>query len=299
MNIFVTGASGYIGGAVAHRLLQLGHSVTGLTRTEATAQLLRQRGIEPIIGSLDDAAVLTSAAQEADAVIHAASADHEPSVHTLVAALERSGKLLIHTSGSAIVADDACGEYASEKVFSDDDYFEPVPFRRQRVEMNRHVREAAIDKGVRGVVICPSMIYGVGAGLKQESEQIPRMTAISAQVGAGIYVGKGLNRYSNVHIDDLVDLYLLVLEKAPGGSFYFAENGHASFLEIARLISDSLGLGGKTQSLDVDYVTSNLGEAARYGAASNSRVSAVNARRLGWSPSRPSLVEDFLGTRST
>src|SRR5207253_4224491 len=113
----------------------------------------------------------------------------------------------------------------------------------------RHVRQAAIDKGVRAVVICPSMIYGVGAGLKQESEQIPQMTAISAQVGAGIHVGKGLNRYSNVHIDDLVDLYLLVLEKAPGGSFYFAENGHASFLEIAQLISESLGFGGKTHSL--------------------------------------------------
>jgi nucleoside-diphosphate-sugar epimerase len=296
MKVFITGASGYIGGAVAHRLLELGHSVTGLTRTEATAQLLRQRGIEPVIGTLDDVEILTRAAEEADAVIHAASADHEPSVHTLVAALERSGKLLIHTSGSAIVADDACGQYASDKVHSEDDYFEPVPFRRQRVEMNRHVREAAIDKGIRAVVICPSMIYGVGAGLKQESEQIPRMTAISAQVGAGIYVGKGLNRYSNVHIDDLVDLYLLVMEKAPGGSFYFAENGHASFLEIAHLISESLGLGGKTLSLDVDDVTREQGEAARYGVASNSRVSAVNARRLGWSPSRPSLVEDFLGT---
>jgi hypothetical protein len=92
---------------------------------------------------------------------------------TLIAALERSGKALICTTGSGIVGDSAGGEYASSLVFTEDTYFEPVPFRRPRVAMNRFVREAAIDKGIRSVVVCPSMIYGKGAGATAEQRSTP------------------------------------------------------------------------------------------------------------------------------
>ncbi len=293
MKVFVTGATGYIGGSVAQRLIASGHQVVGLVRSAESIPLLKDRGIESVLGSLDDPEIITNAAQEADAVIHAASADHPGAVVTLIAALERSGKTLICTTGSGIVADSADGEYAGSVVYTEDTYFEPVPFRRPRVAMNRLVREAAIDKGIRSVVICPSMIYGRGRGLQPNSDQLPKIIALSKQVGAGIYFGKGLNRYSNVHIDDLVDLYLLALEKAPGGSFFFAENGDASFKEIAEMISRSLGLGGKTVSVSVEDVVRQYGDAGRYGVASNSLVRAVNARRLGWSPKAPSLTEYF------
>ena len=212
---------------------------------------------------------------------------------TLLAALERSGKTLINTTGSAIVADSADGEYASSVVFTEDFYCEPVPFRRARVLTNRLVRQASIDQGIRSIVICPSMIYGVGRGLQPDSDQLPKLAALSKQIGAGVYFGKGLNRYSNVHIDDLVSLYLLALEKAPGGSFFFAENGNASFKEIAEMTSRSLGFGGKTVSISVEDLIRQYGDAGRYGMTSNSLVSAVNARRLGWSPKAPSLIEYF------
>ena len=65
------------------------------------------------------------------------------------------------------------------------------------------------------------MIYGTGRGLQPGSDQIPKLIGLSKQVNAGAYFGKGLNRYSNVHIDDLVDLYLLVMEKAPGRLLLF------------------------------------------------------------------------------
>jgi nucleoside-diphosphate-sugar epimerase len=293
MKVLITGATGYIGGSVAERLIASGHQVAGLVRSKEKALLLQERGIEPVLGALDDSEILTNAAQDADAVIHAASADHPGSVVALVAALERTGKTLIFTTGSGIVADSADGEYAGSVFYTEDTHFEPVAFRRPRVAMNRFVREAAIDKGIRSVVICPSMIYGKGRGLQPDSDQLPKIIALSKQVGAGVYFGKGLNHYSNVHIDDLVDLYLLALDKAPGGSFFFAENGHASFKEIAGMVSRSLGLGGKTLSLSVEDVVRQFGEAGRYGVASNSLVSAVNARRLGWSPKAPSLVEYF------
>jgi len=297
MKIFVTGATGYIGGSVAERLIASGHHVVGLVRSAQSIPLLEDRGIESVLGNLDDPEIITKTAHEADAVIHAASADHPGSVVTLIAALERSGKTLICTTGSGIVVDSADGEYASSVVYTEDTYFEPVPFRRPRVAMNRLVREAAIDKGIRSVVICPPMIYGKGRGLQPDSDQLPKIIALSKQAGAGVYFGKGLNRYSNVHIDDLVELYLLALEKAPGGSFFFAENGDASFKEIAEMVSRSLGFGGKTVSLSVEDLVRQYGDAGRYGAASNSLVSAVNARRLGWSPKAPSLAEYFASLR--
>ena len=297
MNVFVTGATGYIGGSVAERLIALGHHVTGLVRSSNKIPLLKDRGIEPILGNLDDPEVLAQAAEAADAVIHTASADHPGSIVTLVSALERSGKALICTTGSGIVADSADGEYAGFVVFTEDTYFKPVAFRRPRVAMNSFVRQAAIDKGIRSIVICPSMIYGVGRGLQPDSDQLPKLMALSKQLGAGVYFGKGLNRYSNVHIDDLVDLYLLALERVPGGSFFFAENGDASFKEIAEMISRSLGFGGKTISLNVEDLVRQYGDAGRYGVASNSLVSAVNARRLGWSPKAPSLSAYFASQR--
>jgi nucleoside-diphosphate-sugar epimerase len=297
MKIFVTGATGYIGGSVAERLIASGHEVLGLVRSAESIPLLKDRGIESVVGNLDDPEIITRTALETDAVIHAASADHPGSVVMLIAALERTGKTLICTTGSGIAADSAAGEYASSVVYTEDTHFEPVPFRRPRVAMNRLVREAAIDKGVRSIVICPSMIYGKGRGLQPNSDQLPKLIAVSKQAGAGVYFGKGLNRYSNVHIDDLVDLYLLALEKAPGGSFFFAENGNASFKEIAEMISRSLGLGGKTVSLSAEDLARQYGDAGRYGITSNSLVSAVNARRLGWSPKAPSLAEYFESLR--
>ena len=299
MKVFVTGATGYIGGSVAEGLVAAGHQVVGLVRSSegGKASLLSSRGIEPVLGDLDDAEALAGAAIAADAVVHAASADHPGSVVTLLAALERSGKTFIHTTGSAIVADSAAGEYAGEVTFSDDSYFEPVPLRRARVIANRLVRQASIDKGIRSIVICPSMIYGPGRGLQPDSDQLPKLVALSRQLGAGIYFGKGLNRYSNVHLDDLVALYLLALDRAPGGAFFFAENGNASFREIAEMISRSLGFGGKTLSVSVEELTRKYGDAGRYGMTSNSLVSAVNARRLGWSPKAPSLPEYFESRR--
>jgi nucleoside-diphosphate-sugar epimerase len=212
-------------------------------------------------------------------------------VFTLVTALERSGKLLIHTSGSAIVADHADGEYPSKSPLTEDHYFEPVPYRRARVDINRYVRSAATEKGIRSAVICPTMIYGAGRGLQPVSDQLPKLIELSKQACAGVYFGKGLNRYSNVHIDDLVDLYSLVMDKTPGGAFFFAENGNASFREIAEMISASLGFGGKTVSLSVEDVIRQHGESARLGVASNSLVVAANARRLGWTPKAPSLAD--------
>ncbi len=89
-----------------------------------------------------------------------------------------------------IVTDYADGEYAAGTPLSEDDYFQPVPYRRPRVDMNRFVRQSAIDKGIRSAVICPGMIYGMGRGLQPDRDQIPKLIGLSRQSGAGVS-GKG------------------------------------------------------------------------------------------------------------
>jgi nucleoside-diphosphate-sugar epimerase len=298
MRVFVTGATGYIGGSVAHRLLQSGFEVLGLVRSEEKATLLKERGIKPVLGSLDQPDVLAQAARQSDGVIHAASADQEGVAEVFVAALAKSGKFFFHTTGSGIVNDQADGEYAPATPITEDTYFEVIPFRQGRVRINRYVREAGIDRGIRTIVVCPGMIYGRGRGLHTESDQLPKLIAFSKQVGAGVYFGRGLNRYSNVHIDDLVDLYVLAIQKAPSGSLFFAENGDLSFKEIAELIATTQGLGGKTVSVGIDVLIAQFGDVGRFGVAANSLVRAENARRLGWNPKRESLAS-FLASAAS
>ena len=241
MKIFLTGATGYIGGSLARYLTDLGHEVHGLVRQSDKAQALQDIGISPVQGSLDDAALLAEQAKAADAVIHAANSDHLASVQTFLEALKGSGKAFIHTSGSSVVGDDARGAYERPDIFADDTPFVPMDIRKDRVKINEIVRIAGVRNGIRAIVFCPTMIYGESLGLPAKSDQLPKLYAQSRKVGAGAYIGTGLNRWSNVHISDLAELYRLALEKAPSASYFYAENGEASFAEIATSISNALG----------------------------------------------------------
>lgn len=290
MKIFLTGATGYIGGSIARYLTDFGHEIRGLVRQSDKAQALQEIGISPVLGSLDDASLLAEEAKAADAVIHAANSDHLASVKTFLEALKGSGKAFIHTSGSSVVGDDARGTYERPDIFADDTPFVPMDIRKDRVEINEIVRIAGVRDGIRTIVFCPTMIYGESLGLPAKSDQLPKLYAQSRKVGAGAYIGTGLNRWSNVHIRDLAELYRLALEKAPSASYFYAENGEASFIEIASAISNALGFGGKTQSWPADDAIGELGDWARFAIGSNSRVRAVNARRLlGWAPQHTSI----------
>ena len=101
MKVFVTGATGYIGGSVAEGLVASGNQVLGLVRSteSAKASLLKDRGIEPVLGNLDDSETLTNTALAADAVVHAANADHPGAVVTLLAALDLGKRLVSHLGG--------------------------------------------------------------------------------------------------------------------------------------------------------------------------------------------------------
>lgn len=284
MQYFITGAGGYIGGSIAARLVAQGHRVTGLVRDSAKVAALQAAGITPVIGSLDDHAVLTRAARECDGVINAANADHRPSVQVLLAALAGTGKPLLHTSGSSVVGDDARGNALSVAVFDEDTPFVVQPLKQARHALNQMILDAA-EQGVRSAIICPTLIYGQSQGVNPSSIQIPFLVEQARLHGAVRVVGLGLNRWSTVHIDDLTDLYVMALEKAVPGAFFFAENGESSFSEIGEAIAARLGFGAVT-GISAEIAAAEWGEAkALYTFGSNSRVRAKRARaELGWAP---------------
>lgn len=293
MKILLTGASGFVGGTVAHALRVAGHQVTGLVRTEERARQVGALGIEPALGDMNDAARLGQLAAAADAVINAADADHRPGVEAILAALKGTGKAFLHTSGSGIVADCAGGE-VNATVYEDDTPVHPLPARVARVALNHDILAAAAD-GVRAIVIAPPMIYGRGRGVNPNSIQVPRMIGVARKHGVAKYVGRGANVWSNVHVEDLADLYVAALDRGAAGAFMYAENGECSMLRICESISRMLGYGGTTASMTVAEAIAEYGEGPTlYSFGSNSRVRAIRARReLGWAPSRAALLDDI------
>ena len=202
--VFVTGATGYIGGSVAVQLLNKGYTVTGLARKEADLPRLEALGIKPVLGDINAVKVITEQAEAADAIINAASADNPFVVSTILDAIQGTGKTLIHTSGSSIAGDKAAGAHGP-KVRYEVIPTEPRLEKAARVAIDKTVIQAA-EKNIRTVVICPTMIYGTGSGLHKDSVQVPLLAKTARQYNSGVFVGKGANVWSNVHIEDLAQL---------------------------------------------------------------------------------------------
>jgi nucleoside-diphosphate-sugar epimerase len=283
MKVFITGATGYIGGSIAEALAASGHAVSGLVRDKEKAEYLQSRNIFPILGELDDSEILGAAANVADVIINTANSDHRGAVDAILKAIVGTGKTFIHNSGSSVVADDAYGE-PSDKVFDEETEFEPLPPKVARVDLDRIVRSAARDN-IRSVVICPTMIYGRGSGFHKSSSQIPSLIAQAKKDGVARYFGRGSNRWSNVHISDVVALYLLAIERAKPGDFFFVENGEENIKNIAEEIGRQLGFGQAAQSWAREDAEREWSKGAVFSLASNSRVIAAKARReLEWQP---------------
>jgi len=289
VRVFVTGANGFIGGAVASVLVAAGHTVHGLVRDKVKAAAVAAHGVEPVVGSLDDAALLQAEARAADAVINAASSDHRGAVEALIAGLADSGKPLIHSSGSSIVADLAMGE-PSERIFDEATPPAVLPDKAARVAIDRLVLGAA-GAGIRAVVLCNTMIYGHALGPPAQSVQIPALVRQANASGVVRYIGRGLNRWSNVHIADVAALYPLALAKAAAGTFMYVESGEAALGEIADAIATRLGLG-TAQSWTAEQAIAAWGRnMAVFSLGSNSRVRGKAAAALGWAPARRSVTE--------
>lgn len=293
MKIFMTGASGYIGGTVADSLVKAGHAVTGLARAENSAARLRAHGVEPVRGELSAHSVVWNAARSADAVINCADASDPFVVAAIVEGLAGSGKPFLHTSGSSVVGDKAAGKF-SAKIHHEDTPSEPLPEKIQRVAVDRTVLAAAAQ-GVRAVVLCPCLIYGEGRGANPDSIQVPSLIRQAVKSGIPRYIGEGRNIWSTVHVEDVASAYLLALDAARAGSFFYLENGEASLKSIVESIARLLGGKRTPESWSIDEAIAEWGpQAAWFSLGGNSRVNAEKARRmLGWKPAGADLFHEI------
>jgi nucleoside-diphosphate-sugar epimerase len=286
LKILVTGANGYIGGSVASALIADGHKVRGLVRSMEKADAVAAHGVDPIVGSLDDADLLQAEARAADGVVNAASSDHRGAVEALISGLSGSGKPLLHSSGSSIVADLAMGE-PSDRIFDEITPIVPQADRAARVAIDQLVLAAP---GIRSVVLCNSMIYGHALGSPAQSVQVPALVRQAKASGVARYIGRGLNRWSNVHIVDVAALYVLAVAKAPTSSFMYVESGEETLGEIVRAIAARLGLG-PARSMSAEEAIAFWGRnLAVFSLGSNSRVRSNSAANLGWLPTHRSIT---------
>ncbi len=290
--VFVTGASGYIGGSVAALLAKNDFEVSGLTRSAEKAAVLEAHGIKPVIGELTDASLLMECAVAADIVVDAADSDNADAVKTFIRALAGSDKTFIHTSGSSIVSDRANGE-PSNRTFEEHTEYTPDPKKQARVDIDNLVIASATED-IRSVVICPCMIYGEGLGPKTESQQVPMLVNQAIKSGVARCIGRGENIWSTIHIADLANLYLKVIQTAPkGGIFFFAESGEVKFKDLAETIRESLSIKHPIEGWPVEKAIAEWGEgAAIFALGSNSRIRGEAAKKIGWKPTRESVLDD-------
>jgi nucleoside-diphosphate-sugar epimerase len=287
MKVFLTGATGYIGSVVAESLLAAGHEVNGLARSEEAARKLEAAGVHPLTGDLHDSEKLTRAASEADGVIHAAStggpdapqADAQ-AVSAILDALYDTSKPFIYTSGVWVLGN-------TNGVADEESALDPTPLVAWRPAIEQRVL-AASGRGVRAIVLRPGMVYGRGGGSPGEMVQAGR------QKGVVRFVGTGENRWSLIHVEDLADLYVKALEKAPAGTLLMVAAGESMRVrEIAEAASRAAGLDGRVESWPIEQARERLGAYAD-ALVLDQQVSAGRAMRLlDWTPKGPSLLEEL------
>jgi nucleoside-diphosphate-sugar epimerase len=290
MQVLVLGATGFLGGAVARRLVGRGFPVSGLARSAEAAARLEAAGVAPVVGDLDgDLGTIVAASASADAVIFAPQLLLEPE-HTAVSALldrlAGTGKTFIFTSGTGVLGQRTGGDWSPD-TFAEDEPFTPARSIARRVETETLVR-AAVDRGVRGIVMRPPLIWGPG-----DHGHVAQVYRSVARTGAACYVGRGLNCYSNVHIDDLARAYELALTNGTAGALYHTVAGEIPNRWIAEAVARDLGV--ETRSLTLEEAFEVFGKFSALivmGASSRSR--SPRARDdLGWAPEHLDMLSQI------
>ena len=289
MRIFLTGATGFVGTAIVPELIRAGHTVLGMTRSEAGAKALQAAGAEAHHGTLEDLASIRSGAEQADGVIHCAF-DHDflnffancekdsRVIATLGDALAGSERPLVITSGTGM-GTATPGELSSE------DYFNPEhPNPRKASEL---AGNAALDRGVNvSVVRLPQVHDPVKQGLITPYVEMARKNGVVA------YVGEGKNRWPAAHILDVARLYRLVIERQQAGSRWnaVAEEG-VSMREIAEVLGRGMKL--PVVSVTAEEAPAQFGWMGMFVGYDMPASSALTRQRLGWEPTGPSLLTDL------
>jgi nucleoside-diphosphate-sugar epimerase len=289
MRVFVTGATGFIGSALIPDLINAGHQVLGMARTDAGAKSLIEAGAQVHRGDLEDLEGLRSGAAMSDGVIHTAF-NHDFSkfaancemdrraIEALGSALAGSDRPLVVTSGTGLIA--------PGRVATEDDVPASGPTSFPRV--SEQTAASLVARGVRASVVrLPQVHDRVKQGL------VTYAIAVAREKGVSAFVGDGLNRWPAVHLLDAARLYRLVLEKGEAGARYHAVDEEGVPL---REVADAIGRGLKVPvvAMSAEEAAQHFGFLGFFVGVDCPASSALTQEQLGWRPTiQPGLIEDL------
>jgi nucleoside-diphosphate-sugar epimerase len=304
MRVFVTGASGWIGRGLVPDLIAAGHTVTGLARSDTSAQALQAAGVEVRPGSLDDLDTLRDAAAASDGVIHlafkhdiafsgdfagATNADRK-AIETFGEALAGTDKPFVIASGILAVLGLPPGVLATER-----DGLAPqaqdrkVPISGANARMaNAHLTLSFAGRGIRSSIVrLPPATHGNG-----DNGFIPTAIGFARDKGAAAYVGDGTNRWPSVHRDDAAHLFRLALESAPAGSALHAVGDEGvPIREIAEIFAKHLDI--PAVSVTPEHAGEYVGFLGGFWGFDGPASAHITRNLLGWEPIRPGLIADL------
>jgi nucleoside-diphosphate-sugar epimerase len=292
MRIFVTGASGFIGSAVVPELIQAGHTVVGLARSDASAAAIAAAGAEVVRGDLNDLDTLRSAADASDGVVHlafihdfanfaAAAGVDRRAIEAIGGTLEGSHRPLVVASGILGIAP---GRMATER--------DAAPDHSELLASPRlaglQTALSFVSRGVRTIPVrfAPS-VHGAG-----DHGFVPRIVDVAREKGVSAYIADGANRWPAVHRLDAARLVRLAVDSAPAGEpvHAIADEG-IPIRAIAEVIGRQLNL--PVVSIAPASASEHFGWIAGFLAIDSPASSALTRTSLGWNPTQPGLIEDL------
>lgn len=273
MRVFITGATGHLGSSLVQELIQAGHQVIGLTRSDSGAEKLKATGAEAHFGSLEDIECLRKAVSIVDGVIHLAFrhdfSDFAGSLAIDLKAIQAMGEVLENTGKPLLTTAHANGKDSNEATI------------------------ALANRGVRSSVISlPPSVHGEG----DSHGFVPQLISIARTKGFSAYVEDGSNRWPAVHRLDAIHLYCLALEKAPAGSFLSGRGEEGiPFRDIAEAIGKQLNKPVKSISRqEANAHFGFLGGLAGLDVSSTVPDNTAQTKELlGWKPIHPGLIADI------
>ena len=275
MKILLTGGTGFIGSAVLDQLVAAGHRVTAVVRNQKSSLHAQDAGATGIIGDLFNADWLAAELRGHDAAIHTAAGGDERDaelndavIDAAIAAFSGTEKPFIHTGGIWV--------YGNNPAITETSPLAAPDLTAWRVASEQRL----LGSGIKASVVQPGIVYGYGKG-------IPAMLAVSPEAGTVPLFGTGDQRWTTVHVDDLADLYVRVLEQAPGGRTYVGVSGQNP---TVRELGEALGeVAAEDPAATIERL-GGFGEALLL----DQQASGQRARsELGWQPTRPSLVDEL------
>lgn len=289
MRVFVTGATGFIGTAIVQELISAGHLVTGLARSDASAQKLINAGADVHRGDLEDLDSLRSGATSADGVIHAGFIHDftrfaevcevdKTAIETIGKALTGSDRPFIVTSGTALVSP---GKLATEDII-------PV-FNPAWPRASEQAADILAAQGIRTAVIrlSPSV-----HGDDDKQGFIPIMINIAKEKGISAYIGDGQNHWNAVHRLDAAHLFRLALENAtPRARYHAAAEQAITVKAIAEAIGKQLNLPVK--SISTEAAAAHFGWFSKMAAIDCPASSIWTQEQLQWKPTQSTLLTDI------